>query len=87
MEKIIIVSSIITMLISAFMLLDMVYNNIMHKKINRDSVIKYTLLFVVGFLFYKLPNPLGFLTLLFLLLFLFLTRMILLINKLSKQTN
>ncbi len=87
METIITVSSIMTMIISAFMLVDIAYNKIKYNYLNSEGLVKYATLFTTGYLFYKLPNHLGFIVLMFLLLFLFLVRMIFLTNKLSKQTN
>jgi hypothetical protein len=87
METIITMSSAITMLVAAFMLLDIAYHKIKNKNFNKENLIKCTSIFAVGYLFYNLPNQFGFVVLLFLLLMLFLTKMIFLTNKLSKQTN
>ncbi len=87
METIIMLSSAITMLFAAFMLLDIAYNKIKNKIFNKEDLIKNTSIFAIGYLFYSLPNQFGCIVLLFLLLMLFLTKIILLTNKLSKQLN
>lgn len=85
MEKIITISSVIIMIIAAFMLLDIVYKKIVHKIFNSEVIIKYASLLIIGSLFYKLPNSFGLLAFLFFLLLILLTKMFLLTNKLINQ--
>jgi len=87
MDTIINIISVVTMLISAFMLMDISYSKLKGKQIDSQNVFNYTLLFLTGTIFFIFPVQQGLLYLLFMMLFISLIKMILLTNKLSKQTN
>ena len=87
MEKIITITSIVTIFIAIFMLADIAYNKIMRKIFVKENLLKYTTLLFIGFLFYKLPNQLGGMAFLFLLLSILLIKMHFVTKKLTKQTN
>lgn len=87
MDTIVTIISVVIMLISVFFLMDLSYNKLTGRKINGQQFLKYTLLLTTGIMLFFLPTNIGLLISLFMILFIYLIRMVLLTNKLSKQLN
>lgn len=85
MDTIVTIISVVIMLISTFFLMELSYNKLTGRKINGQQFLKYTLFLTTGIMLFFLPTNIGLLISLFMILFIYLIRMVLLTNKLSKQ--